>query len=1197
MDAAKDIVTKPFLSHVLKWEYWPYYLAAVALLVLLAILILIALRRRGSFARGRARIGKHLPARLTDHQKQIPRSSLRNVWKAFLKQVPYQFRRAIQSYRPFIVLGESGSGKSTLIDKNTDWRGQANRFYPSYAVDPLLQIYVGSGAVVMELPASLLNDTSRHARMALLKLWKPLFKKREASAVVVVNAAALLHELPEDLRRSAQTIRGKINILSDVQNKPARVSIVLSHMDQVEGYAQFADFLRKRKIPLHICPPAKAVDVKYVETCLEPYEAYLPQVLTSVSSDDYLRVVSFFKAFPEILSVVSSFAKVLQSSDPLSPIPQIHGLSLNSLDGNDAPGSNPFAYDLPAEPAGRAVPNAPHRFAAAVILALGMLYLGANYYGERMTLIKAEEILEQIKAYPLHQYNEYSHRLFMEVSADMKQSLGLALPPRFFPRVQELVRKHMAESIREFYLLPAFKSLGSGEDALERSIYLLGLIHATNNNDLGKLVLANIGEWQKALDLPSFLVTDYVNNNEGVEDVGLDVSALTRIKPKGIGLMEDALSWLVFLKRIKKGCDEPSISREYLHAIQKEADSFLRIVERAARYKLTNELVAMLRRLTLVGSQITWIQKRDVQLAQEGLRELLLKIKEQDIVYPPVAGLGLSQFIENIKVMTRPMAGEDKQYKVTIEGETFELSSASWSRLIMRSRISLFLREFVARNKRTDGMLFFAASEGIGFPDLVLNPSNDGLLFFVGKGTVDGKLTRSAFEQQVKPVLNEMPDIMSGLPVVDEEKTRFSNFILKQAEAYADRYVASYRSYYSQLRLSADSLGGLRYLLKQIQLPTSPFQDFLTTIKDNTVLDVGESPFLRQFAQKLGVFEFIRRLMTEKDGAFPELDKYKAILQQMDEDIDSNDTFAAKNKADDSNELKSILSPIGRISLAIQRGEDDSYSNLVRMWLKSVGMDAEWQRVFLDPVTIAFFLGRSDVETSVDRVWSDLQSSYLQPLYSKFPFSAKAEHEITPPELERILHPQGAFWKTFRDYIGPICQEASGVWTERVSAQGVFRIPDGMLESVNELSDLTSDLWTDKGVAQPIVLQIRPSGLPPRTEFAPIAILSYLRCDKASVFAFNQQPTWQKIEIEWWKAQTSAAGVELQSSHDAGKSYREVSIPEKFWSFYYLLQRSESPDKNVFAWRIAGPPPQQQQVRIDFTLKSDPWEVFRLKSQ
>ena len=60
--------------------------------------------------------------------------------------------------------------------------------------------------------------------------------------------------------------------------------------------------------------------------------------------------------------------------------------------------------------------------------------------------------------------------------------------------------------------------------------------------------------------------------------------------------------------------------------------------------------------------------------------------------------------------------------------------------------------------------------------------------------------------------------------------------------------------------------------------------------------------------------------MAEKDGAFPEYAKYTALIHQMDAELDSNEPFTAQNKADDSNELKRILSTIGRISLAIQRG-------------------------------------------------------------------------------------------------------------------------------------------------------------------------------------------------------------------------------------------------------------------------------------
>ncbi|HQN18520.1 MAG TPA: hypothetical protein PKV86_05265, partial [Syntrophobacteraceae bacterium] len=955
-------------------------------------------------------------------------------------------------------------GKSLLIDNNTDWRGQAGRFYPSYTVDPLLQIYLGSRALVMEVPAPLLNNTSPQARNALLRLWKPLFKGREATVVVVLNAPALLQDIPENLRRHAQVLRGKIDILSSVQKRPVKVCIALSHMDQVEGFSEFAEFLHKENLPLDISLLPDG-DEKSLAACLGPYEALLPRALTSMSSDDYLKIVSFFSAAPQFLSLLSSFTRILRAPDPLSPSPRIVRLCLTSREVKDPPVSNPFLGEGTVKERVRDVPNLRHRLAATAILVTGMLYLSADYYVERSLMLELDEMLNHIDHSPLAQYDEYSHGHFMEVSEHLTKSLVMYVPPDFFPQSEDHVRWHFSRGIRNYYLLPAFRGLGQGEDAHEKGIYLLGLIYATRSNDLGRLVLANAREWTKTLNLPETLIRDYVSNNDWAKELTLDLTSMPNEHPRGIGPMDNPLSWSVFVNNVQKACEEPSINKEYLHALQKEADSFLRILDRISRYKLTNELVTLLKRYLPPGAQIDWIQRRDVLLDQEPLQQFLMKVKEKDIDYPSVVGLGLMQFIDSIRIMAKQKDLDqdgDKEYRFRLYSqEEFQFSAAKWNSLVLRSRITLFIREFLAQNKRTDGLLFFDKTGSIGFPDLVMNPSNDGMLFFVGKGKVDGRFSKSAFEQQVKPVLAELPEVLKGLPVVEEEKKRFTQFILKQAEAYADRYVSAYRTYYSQFHLAADSLGGLRYLIKQIQLPTSPFQDFLTSVKENTALDVGDSPFLRQFAKKLGTFESIRRLMAEKDGTVPELDKYKALLKQMDDEIDSNEPFTAANKADDANELKRILSPLGRISLSIQRGENDSYVSLVRMWIKSVGMDAEWQQPFLEPATIAFFVGRGDVESSVEKIWSDLEDSYLKTLFSKFPFNQKAEVEATPSELEKVIHPQGAFWKTFRDYLAPICRESSGFWTERVSPQGFFRIPQDMLPTVNELSRLTAILWND----------------------------------------------------------------------------------------------------------------------------------------
>ncbi|MCE5335603.1 MAG: hypothetical protein LLG06_13550 [Desulfobacteraceae bacterium] len=1195
MDVAKDVLAKPVVTEYLKWEYWPYYLAAFLVLALVLVLVFLVVRRRSHAFSDKLGLRKHLPEGLLKQEEQIPRSSLRKVWKAFLAQIPRQFRVAIQTYRPYVVLGESGTGKSLLIDNYTDWRGQANRFYPSYTVDPLLQIYLGSRALAMEIPPSLLNNTTRQARSALLALWKPIFEHRDATVIVVLNAPSLLQELPENIRRSAEMMRGKINILASVQKKkPVRVHLVLSHMDQIVGYDAFADFMAAEDIPLEIdLEPEDGV--QRIADGLEPYETILPRILTSKSADDYLSILSFFRETPEIFRILASFAKILKSADPLSPSPYVARVSLVSREGKGAPRSGPFLQESAEDIPTRTVPNLRHRYAALTCLIVGALYLGGVYTGERTSVSKYDTTLHLVDATPIEQYNEYAHTIITKLVREIRENPIFYLWPRFFTEAEAHLSRHYARQVRKHYLDPCWMNIRKREDAAEGAVYLLGLRLSTRYNDLGKLVLANAEEWHKTLDLPTTLVTDYVRNNLSTEEAVEDLRTIPKEHLTWEMPDESALPWAIFFNKVKKACSEPSINKDYYHSLQKEAETFRKVVDRVARFRLTNEIVALLRRDTPIGDRIKWIQKRDITLEQPGLREILYKIKGQDLVYPSAAETGLAQFIESVKTMVKLSGHEEvKEYRFSYGGEAFSLNSSDWDNMLLRSRITLFMREFMAQNKRVDGMLFFGKSSSIGYPDLVMNPSNDGLLYFVGKGKVDGKFTRSAFEQQVKPVLSELPGLLQTLPVAEDEKRRFSQFVQKQAEAYADRYVAVYRAYYSQFRLSADSLGGLKYILKQIQLPSSPLQDFLSTMKENTVLDVGESPLMRQFSKKLGTFDFIRRLMLEKDGAFPEFEKYKAMLKQMDDDLESNEPFASANKADDANELKRILSPVGRISLSIQRSEAESYSSLVRKWLKSVGIDSEWQQPFLDPVSIAFFLGRNDVETSVAKVWSDLSDSFIKPLYSKFPFNRQTEVEISPSELEKIAHPQGAFWKTFKDYLAPVCSESAGFWSERVSPVGAFRIPEGMLNSVNEMSRLASSLWNGKGAPQPIVLQIRPLKLPPRTEHLPIAVLSYLRSDKSSVFAFNQQPAWQKIEVEWWKSQTSAVGVEFEAYKDSVKSYQEITISERFWSFFLLLSRAEIVDKSLLVWRVGGPAQSPQAVKVGFTMQSDPWAVFTL---
>ncbi|MGD8382845.1 MAG: hypothetical protein PVJ11_11920, partial [Syntrophobacterales bacterium] len=374
----KKVAASPFLKKFLGLEIWPYWVAILVLAALVVLLFFLIKRRRAK---------KVAPPLEETKEKPFPSSTLLTIWKEFLLQIPKEFRRSIMMYEPFVVLGESGVGKSSLIDNCTDWQGQARQFYPSYTTDPLLQIYLGSKVVVQEIPSALLNDSSKPARAALRKLWKPLFRKREPTVVVVLNGIGILSDTIESIKKHAQMIRGKINIISRIRRKPVKICLALTHMDQHNGFLEFSSFLNRNNIPLDLTFGSKA-ELQNLETCLEPYEDYLSHALTTLPAGEYLKVISFLRRAPELLSRISVFGRILQGPDPLSPEPEIVRVCLTSQEEGDEVTSNPFVSSLTTEDFRRLQPLLKHQIAAAAVLVLGLIYLGSGYLYERHLLNK-----------------------------------------------------------------------------------------------------------------------------------------------------------------------------------------------------------------------------------------------------------------------------------------------------------------------------------------------------------------------------------------------------------------------------------------------------------------------------------------------------------------------------------------------------------------------------------------------------------------------------------------------------------------------------------------------------------------------------------------------------------------------------------------------------------------------------------------
>jgi len=1196
----KKVAANPLLKKFLGLEIWPYWVAIIVIVALAVLLVFLIKRRRAR---------KVEPPIEEKKEKPFPSSTLINIWKEFLRQIPKEFRRSIMMYEPFVVLGESGAGKTSLIDLCTDWQGQARQFYPSYTTDPLLQIYLGSRVVVQEIPPALLNDSSKPALNGLRRLWKPLFRKVAPTVVVVLNSTALQSDTIETLKKHAQMIRGKINIISRLRRKPVKVCIALTHMDHWEGFLEFSKFLQKNNIPLNLRFTSKT-DLKDLSNCLLQYEDYLSNALTSLAAKDFLKIISFLRQSPDLFSRVSVFTRILQSPDPLSSEPEVVRLSLVSEKEGESTISNPFVSALRAEDLRRRQPLLKHQVAAAAIGVLGLLYLLSGYFYERHLLNKTDRQMDMMQASPptLVDYDREMHRLFLDFSMSLKKDPLLALLPNFFPNFHQKINDRLVSSIRRFYLIPELRRLadqGQIEEVAERTLYLLSLMCATNTNQLGELVLKNLREeseeWTKRLGLPKLLIEDYVSNNTDLRGVARDLAKLNLASLRAKGQPPDLLPWLVYFRELRTIYRKPWITKVHLQKLQKEAESGLELLGKLERYNLYAKFSELLdSELKLLKPSVNidfiWIQRRDAEVNRETIRQFLTFLRSLGIEYPPVKELSLRRLMENIRGMMTLFSHEPqmgKTFKFALAGEGFEFNEIAWKELTIRSMITSSLRDFIAANEKGDGLLFFEEYES--FEDILMNPFNEGRFLFVGQGKVDGRFTREAFEAQVKPALLELPEFLDKLPIEKSEQARFRNFVFREVQAYGEKYVAEWRDFYLDFNVKAESFEELRYVLTQMQLPSSPFQAFLMTVKENTVLQLGDNPYFTPLESKLLTFGFVGRVMEKRKESVPELENYRAILAQMQRDLENKEPAEPKNEKEDSSIFEKQLSPLGRFFLTVLRGEEDSYLRLAEKWITNVGISGEYKYLFLEPFRQAYQLGRPEVKEKINNLWSELYLSDIQPLVSKFPFNRKAESAISPNDLTTVLHPQqGTFWKAFKLFMSPVCRETGGVYAERKCSLGSLRLSQDILDTVNNIIRIGSDLWDEKGLPKPLVFYFKSFPLPALTDKEMVAVLSYLQFGNSSVFGFNQRPAWQKFELEWWKEQPAAVGFEFRTSPDSPSIYKAISIPESNWSFHRLLAQGEVVDKDVLVWKVERPEYPSDYLKVKFMTKSDPWAVFKL---
>lgn len=477
-------------------------------------------------------------------QRPLSSGQLLAIRKAFLSKLPWRFRASVRDFPTLVVMGPAGSGKSDLIEAEVDWQRQQRQFMPSHTDDPLLKVFLGPEVVVQELAAPVLEDDSHHARRALRRLWRATFGRRHVGrAVIVLKAGWLLETSPDEQKRVTQLLRGKVNLLSEVCQSPVETRLVLTHMDTLDGFADFAQLLRKNGVPLELEVPPPGREGELGEA-LQPMEKYLALGLTSLSPDAFERLASFYSRGGEAFAALGRFVATLMEGGSLTFPLHLKRVYLSSR-GTDAQPTGALAVraDQPAELLARDY-RWMHLRRCAVILAVGCLPVLLAYGHFYQLLMRAQDKLDafQVTVQRLEERNQSVSGSVVESQTNdaVRAMEDLWGATRYWPPLTHSfkdewaeLRARLARSIRMSYLkpmlekcqdqcrrcasqipgcqpAPVFTGRGtratplnpapSGDDSChletlcrpEQALYTLGVLYASRNEDLGQFVVRSV---------------------------------------------------------------------------------------------------------------------------------------------------------------------------------------------------------------------------------------------------------------------------------------------------------------------------------------------------------------------------------------------------------------------------------------------------------------------------------------------------------------------------------------------------------------------------------------------------------------------------------------------------------------------------------------------------------------------------------
>ncbi len=1117
---------------------------------------------------------------------ELTQKSFQRTWKKFITQIPREFRSLAKQHQQFLVLGDEKSGKTELIQGLIE---QSQNIYPfevEYIKDPNVQFYIGPKQIIQELSVGIVRDRTITARKGLIQLWKKLYSKYPPFIVISYNCWSDISEDAREIAKSASIIAGKLSLLSEITKKTLKIRVALTHLDKIEGYVEFADFLKQHNIAFEI-PLVTNFESLSLEHSLSAFkDKYVSLILTSVSGDDFLKILKFFEEMPKYFTGLEGYLRALTTGnisgqlelEKLTFTTKLEPYTSFPSFGWTAPPSNSIFYRHPM---------LKHQMASAAVFLVCTGLIMNNFFKDRLNVKLAEDGIDSLVYLQPKVFIEEVIPQIEHLSMNRPADAYIPLLPQFYKRQLKETNNTLSMRIRKHILEPNLRKVLLQDGQEIKTLYMLGLIYATKDNRLGHKILKNIQDWSSALELDEKLIRSYIRANADNTNHRIDIEHLDKLNT--VVALTSPSPWLDFLSRFQDIANQPVFTGHNFESLRKEAPHLLseyrRIKNDPHGFMISNILneihETMLNDFARNIQILGWLNENG-----EKVEAFLAFICHSCPAIPDISDHNVSQFFAKINDVAALKQQDNRSFDLMLCGEKFSFQTAKWVDLSVAHVIERLIQNYIVANNDTQGEIFFKKTSEI--PPLVVESYRKEFPHFAKPIVIDGRYTRLAFEKNVRHTSESLLTLLKSLPLNEEDKERFTRFIQHEVVSYAKQYQLEYEKLYAACDIKSSTLEEVKEILAKISETSSSFHHFLNTVNYHTEV-FSNPPECLSALEEMNHFSFLRTLMSQVKNKNSPFEKYqgliKNVLAQLSQPSDLK-TYANVTHLEDA------LTPSGRVTLSILRNDPDSFLNQITEDLIEIGVPPSYHHLFTAPVMQVYHIGVRDLKRGIARVWTESLEPQIDHLFAKRPFSTESTMVSTFEEVRKVTNPTSDVWSLIKQIVSPVSNSSEGHWSPKNGCD--LQLDDTFYAAVNRLSSISHVLWDNDGNPQPIKLNVQSLPFEAEEKSYPVPILSYLVTGNETFHNFNQSPSWHLINIEWWKENSSTVVLELTNRNES-KAYRDEKVLNTPWSFFELLKKAHEKGPNTWEWEL-GDQLGQKVSHVALKFEQNPWSLFQSQS-